>query len=203
MSKMPDTIVERNTVKNSERHSKMSKNTVKQDTASDSNEPQDFFSAPLEAHEEIPEGTHPARLIRYSEFFEIRGSEQFRKQGDPETHTAFNAIFAVRTPTGDCDIMEMLMHKPASFTLSKKSKVYQFISVLATPDEFDAKKNSLEKVRMNDLLGRPCVVIVEKNKKEFSTIKSVGRAMAKQDTPNDQECEELLKRPSRRQDEPF
>lgn len=164
--------------------------------------PADFFSSPLDVRAEIPEGTHPARLIKYSDFFELKAAEQFRRPGDPETTTCFNAIFAVRCPTGECDAVELLLHKPQSRTLSAKSNVFKFISALATDDECNRGKLSPQ-FRMNALLGRPCVVIVEKNKKDFPTVKGVGKPMTKQLSPDDNECKELLTRPEPDNNLPF
>lgn len=126
------------------------------------------FNAPVEATgADIPEGSYPGCLRKFGEAMWLKST--FKE----EEQLRIEVEFAVRLKDGTVETIDGLMNPPTDGKVNRKSNLFKLIKA-AMPDAINAQGQFVKGFKLNDLIGKPLVVSVGKNSKEFATYKGVA-----------------------------
>lgn len=144
---------------------------------------------------DLPDGSYPAILFGFSEPFEMKQSEKFKKEGQPAYRTLFDLRFGLRDKQGTIVELTYMVGIPDGGEVNRKSNLYKAIVALAAGDAkiVDPKTGNLQPgIKLPLFVGRPCVLGVKKNAKEFPQIDTVAGPMDGAKYPTLEECKSLL-----------
>ena len=142
---------------------------------------------------DIPEGAYPATLMGFSDAFKIPTSEKFRKPGQPEKRTVFEARFAVYDKQGSVQEVDYLLPIPEGGAANRKSNLYKMLRTL-DPKRFTKEGAFTKGSNLKAFLGSNCVLNVKLNDKEWPQVDSIGSKIDELKYPTEKEYKPLLEK---------
>lgn len=138
---------------------------------------------------EITEGSHPGVLFGFGQPFKL--SSNF---GPPRD--VFDLRFAMYDRNGVVAEVCILCPVPTGGELHRRSKMYKIAKALANGDASLMKgEDFVSGFKLTSLLGRPAILAVKKNAKDFPQVDSVNPPMAGAKFPTAEECKTLASSP--------
>ena len=143
---------------------------------------------------DVDDGNYAAVLYTLGNVREVKRSEQFRKEGQSETRTMMDAVFAVRVPAGDVTSVQWMLPVPEGGKIHIRSNTFKLLSTLANGDEkLITKEGKLGKgVKLRAFLNRTCCVETKKNKEGFPNVVGCSKPVDGLKFPTKKEIENLF-----------
>jgi hypothetical protein len=130
------------------------------------------FDQPVEATGvDIPPGNYPGVLRRFGECIYLKS--QFKD----EEQLRMEVEFAVRVKDGSVQVVGGLMTPPhkgkSGLEVNRKSNLFKLVTA-AMADAVNKDGQFVKGFKLNDIVGKPVLVEVAKNAKEFATLKGIS-----------------------------
>jgi len=145
---------------------------------------------------DLPPGSYPATLFGFGAPFRMKVTEQFKKEGGPEYKDNFDLRFGVVDKQGNLVEQTYMVGVPDGGEVNRKSNLFKALLALSNgdPKVINEKGEVAKGLKLKSLIGRNCVLNIEKNKKDFPQVASVAQKLAAEGVkyPSLEECKKLL-----------